>query len=98
MEKTDIKERVQEIIEEIRPRLQMDGGDVALVDVVDNVVSVELQGRCKGCPMSQITLQLGIERTIKEKIPEIKKVEAVDSNVPPEMLEHIKKIYGKQEE
>jgi len=98
MEETDIKKRVQEVIEKIRPHLQMDGGDVALVGVEDNVVKVELQGRCKGCPMSQITLQMGIERTIKEQIPEIEKVEAVNSSVPPEMFEHIKKVYGEQKE
>ena len=73
-----IKEQVQEIIETIRPSLQADGGDVELVDVTeDNEVQVRLQGRCRGCPMSQMTLAMVIERTIKEQIPEVAGVVAV---------------------
>ena len=64
-------------MEEIRPGLQADGGDVELVDIVDGVVKVRLKGACAGCPMSQMTLAFGIERVLKERIPEIKKVEAV---------------------
>lgn len=94
MEASEIKDKVAEVLETIRPRLQMDGGDVALVDVVDNVVKVELQGACKGCPMSQITLQMGIERAIKEQIPEIKSVEDINSSMPPEMLTRFREMYG----
>jgi Fe-S cluster biogenesis protein NfuA len=62
----------------IRPKLQADGGDVELVSVDDGVVKVRLQGACKGCPMSQMTLKNGIERFIKERLPEVDRVEAVD--------------------
>jgi len=64
----------------IRPNLQADGGDVELVDVVDGVVKVRLQGACHGCPMAAMTLQMGIERVIKKEVPEITAVE----NVPDE--------------
>jgi len=71
----EMKEKVQEIIEEIRPHLQADGGDVELVEVTpDNEVQVRLQGRCRGCPMSQLTLAMVIERTIKERLPEVTSV------------------------
>ncbi len=73
-----MKQRVQEIINQIRPQLQADGGDVELVEVTeDNVVKVRLQGACSGCPMAQMTLKNGIERILKMKIPEIKYVESV---------------------
>jgi Fe-S cluster biogenesis protein NfuA len=69
------KEKVNEVLGLIRPALQADGGDVQLVDVSDDgVVSVELQGACKGCPMSQLTLANSVERVLKEQIPEITKV------------------------
>ncbi len=69
------KEMVKEVLELIRPALQADGGDVALVDVSDDgVVSVELQGACKGCPMSQLTLANSVERVLKERIPGVTKV------------------------
>lgn len=72
------KERVQTVLDQIRPALQADGGDVALVDVTDEgVVQVQLQGACRGCPMSQLTLANGVERVLKEQIPEIVRVEAV---------------------
>ncbi|MCG8641088.1 MAG: NifU family protein [Desulfobacterales bacterium] len=71
-----LKERVQEVLNKIRPSLQADGGDVELVDVTeDGVVKVKLQGACAGCPMSQMTLKNGIERVLKEEIPEVKSVE-----------------------
>ncbi|MDD2604389.1 MAG: NifU family protein [Desulfobacterales bacterium] len=70
-----MKERVQAVLDKIRPALQADGGDVELVDVVDGVVKVRLQGACKGCPMSQMTLRNVIERVIKKDIPEVKAVE-----------------------
>lgn len=70
-----MKEQVQEVLEKIRPSLQADGGDVELVDVADGVVKVRLQGACAGCPMSQMTLKNGIERILKQEIPEVKSVE-----------------------
>jgi len=66
---------VREALEEIRPTLQADGGDVQLVRVSDDgVVEVELQGACKGCPMSQLTLANSVERVLKNRIPEVKMV------------------------
>jgi len=67
-------ERVRKVLEKVRPLLQADGGDVKLISVEDNVVKVQLTGACGGCPFSQMTLKMGIERTIKEEIPEIKEV------------------------
>ena len=71
-------ERVQEAIDKIRPALQRDGGDVELVGVEDGVVKVRLQGACKGCPMSQMTLKNGIEKYLQKEIPEVVRVEGVD--------------------
>ena len=72
------KARVQEVLDQIRPALQADGGDVTLVDFTeDGVVKVELQGACRGCPMSQLTLANGVERVLKEQIPEVTRVEPV---------------------
>ncbi len=71
--------RVAEVIESIRPMLQNDGGDIGLVGVdEDNNVRVRLEGACKGCPGAQLTLKNGVERLLKEKIPEVKEVIAVD--------------------
>jgi len=70
-----MKEQVQEVLDRIRPSLQADGGDVELVDVADGVVKVRLQGACAGCPMSQMTLKNGIERILKQEVPEVKSVE-----------------------
>ena len=70
----DMKERVQAALDRIRPALQADGGDVELVDVEDGVVKVKLVGACAGCPMSQLTLANGVERVIKEEIPEVERV------------------------
>jgi Fe-S cluster biogenesis protein NfuA len=73
-----MRERVQEAIDKIRPALQRDGGDVILVDVTeDGIVKVQLTGACKGCPMSQVTLKEGIEKFVKNEIPEIVSVESV---------------------
>ena len=72
-----MKEQVEKVLEEIRPNLQADGGDIELVDVVDGVVKVRLKGACAGCPMSQMTLAFGVEKVLKERIPEVKKVEPV---------------------
>lgn len=69
--------RVQEVIEELRPALQSDGGDVELVSVEDGVVTLQLTGACSGCPMSTMTLKMGIERAIMKSIPEITEVIAV---------------------
>ena len=72
------KAKVQEALDLIRPALQADGGDVELVDVTeDGVVQVQLQGACRGCPMSQLTLANGVERVLKEQIPEVLRVEPV---------------------
>jgi Fe-S cluster biogenesis protein NfuA len=68
---------VTEELQRIRPALQRDGGDVEFVAVKDGVVQVKLQGACAGCPMSQMTLSFGIQRVLKEKIPELVRVEAV---------------------
>jgi Fe-S cluster biogenesis protein NfuA len=74
-ENKPMKEQVQEVLELIRPALQADGGDVELVDVTDDgIVSVKLTGACGSCPMSTMTLKMGIERTLVEKIPEVKEV------------------------
>jgi Fe-S cluster biogenesis protein NfuA len=73
-----MKEQVEAALATVRPALQADGGDVELVEVTeDGVVKVRLQGACNGCPMAQLTLQMGIERILKEQVPEVKTVEAV---------------------
>ncbi|OPX18298.1 hypothetical protein BXT86_01985 [candidate division WOR-3 bacterium 4484_100] len=73
-----MKERVEQVLDEIRPALQADGGDVELVEVTENgIVKVKLTGACGGCPMSTFTLKLAIEKRLKEKIPEVKSVEQV---------------------
>jgi Fe-S cluster biogenesis protein NfuA len=72
-----MREQVEKIIAKIRPALQADGGNIELVDVVDGVVSVRLQGACAGCAGAQMTLKMGVERALKEEIPEIKSVVSV---------------------
>jgi Fe-S cluster biogenesis protein NfuA len=72
-----MREKVEKALERIRPALNADGGDVELVDIQDGIVKVRLMGACGGCPMSQMTLKMGIERVLREAIPEIKGVEAV---------------------
>ena len=67
-------EKVEEVLDEIRPNLMADGGDVQLVDVKEGVVTVRLLGACGGCPMATMTLRQGIERKLKEEVPEVKKV------------------------
>jgi Fe-S cluster biogenesis protein NfuA len=70
-----LKERVAEVLDKIRPALQADGGDVELIDVIeDGTVKVRLKGACAGCPMSQMTLKQGIESTLKQEIPGVKQV------------------------
>ena len=72
-----IQKRVQNALDEIRPQIQLDGGDVELVAVEKQTVKVRLTGHCAGCPMSAMTLKNGVEALIKERVPEIQKVEAV---------------------
>ncbi len=73
-----MKEKVEQALAKIRPALQGDGGDVELVEVgEDGIVRVRLTGACGGCPMSQLTLKMGIERILRKEVPEVKGVEAV---------------------
>lgn len=72
-----MKEKVEKVLSKIRPDLQADGGDVELVNVKGGVVTVRLKGACGGCPMATMTLKNGIERALKEEIPEVKQVVAV---------------------
>jgi len=74
----ELQEKIQAALDKVRPQLQADGGDVELVSVAeDGKVSVRLKGACGGCPMSQMTLKMGIEKVIKSTVPEVTKVEAV---------------------
>jgi Fe-S cluster biogenesis protein NfuA len=73
----DLKGRVKAVLETLRPALQMDGGDAELVDVKEGVVLLRLMGACAGCPMSTMTLKMGIEQRMKAEVPEIVSVEAV---------------------
>lgn len=77
MKGVPVKERVQEVLDRIRPALQADGGDVEFVDIEGGVVKVRLVGACAGCPMSQMTLTNGVERVLKQEIPEVERVESV---------------------
>ena len=72
-----MREKIEAALDLIRPSLQADGGDVELVDVKEGVVSVKLTGACGGCPMSTLTLQHGIQKVLKEKVPEVKEVVSV---------------------
>ncbi len=73
-----MKEAVQKAIDQIRPNLQMDGGDVELVEITeDGVVKVKLLGACGGCPMSQMTLKMGIEKHLKKEVPQVKEVVSI---------------------
>lgn len=73
-----MRKKVEEVLDKIRPQLQVHGGDVELIDVTDDeVVRVRLTGACAGCPMSTMTLAMGVERTLKQKIPEVGRVETV---------------------
>ena len=72
-----MKEKVEAALNKVRPALQADGGDVELVDVTDGVVKVRLTGACGGCPMSQMTLKMGIERHLKKEVPKVKEVVSV---------------------
>ena len=72
-----MRERVEAVLNKIRPALQSDGGDVELVEVDQGVVKVRLKGACGGCPMASMTLKNGIEKALKESIPEVKEVLSV---------------------
>lgn len=71
------RERVQSVLDRIRPLLQSDGGDIELVDVVDNKAKVRLTGNCVGCPSAQMTLHFGVETTLKDEIPELEELVVV---------------------
>ncbi len=72
-----LRERVEQALDSIRPYIQGDGGDIELLDVTDGVVQIRLAGACVGCMHSMMTLQVGVERMLKEALPEIKAVEAM---------------------
>lgn len=72
-----MKKKVETALEKIRPMLQADGGDIELVEIDGGVVKVRLKGACAGCPMSQMTIKNGVERLLKEQIPEVTSVESV---------------------
>jgi Fe-S cluster biogenesis protein NfuA len=72
-----MEKKVQDALDEIRPQIQMDGGDVELVAIENGIVKVRLVGHCAGCPMSTMTLKMGIEAHLKNVMPEVKSVEAV---------------------
>jgi Fe-S cluster biogenesis protein NfuA len=73
-----IEEKVQKVLEEIRPQIEADGGNIELVEVENLTVKVRLSGACAGCPMAAITLKQGVQALLKERIPEILNVEAVE--------------------
>ena len=72
-----MREKIAAALEQVRPALLADGGDVQLIDVKDGVVTLKLTGACHGCPMASMTLKNGIERVLKEQVPEVKEVVAV---------------------
>ena len=73
-----MREQVEAVLAEVRPSLQADGGDIELIDIVEGgIVQVRLKGACGSCPMSQMTLKMGVERALMAKIPEVKEVVAV---------------------
>ncbi len=75
----ELEIKVNNVIDQIRPYLEADGGNIAFVSLTDdNIVNVELQGACAGCPMSMMTLKGGVEAAMKKAIPEIKSVEAIN--------------------
>lgn len=74
-----MEEKVRRSLDKIRPAVQMDGGDVELVQVRDGVVTVRLYGACDGCPMSPVTLRSGIERLLREDVPDVREVVAIEA-------------------
>lgn len=80
------KQKVEEVLDAIRPSLQQDGGDIELIEVTDDgIVKVQLQGACKGCPMSQITLSQGVERVLKDRVEGV--VSVVPADMPEDFME-----------
>ncbi len=78
MVNAEIKERIKDVLEQLRPYLQADGGDLALQEITDDlVVKIKLTGACGSCPMRTMTLKAGVENTLKKQVPEVKSVEAV---------------------
>lgn len=75
MEET-VRDRVEKALEELRPQLQADGGDIELLGIENGIVKVRMKGACAGCPMSTMTLKMGVEQYLKKKIPEIVRVDA----------------------
>ena len=77
--RAEIESKVKNVIEQVRPYLQQDGGDIRFVELTDDmIVNVELQGACGSCPFSTMTLKSGVENAVKKAIPEIKSVEAIN--------------------
>ncbi len=73
-----MREQVEKVLEKIRPLLQRDGGDIELIDIKDDgVVQVKLTGACGGCPMSQMTLKMGVEKALKQEVPEVTRVDSL---------------------
>ncbi len=72
-----MRDKVEAVLDKIRPQLMMDGGNVELVEVNEGTIKVKLTGACGGCPMATITLKMGIEKILKQEIPEVKEVVAV---------------------
>lgn len=72
-----MREKIEKALEDIRPSLQMDGGDIELVSVEDGIVKVRLSGACLGCPMAQLTMTQGVEKAVQRAVPGVKKVVAV---------------------
>jgi len=78
MVSAEIKEKIVNVLEQLRPYLQADGGDLTLAEITDDlVVKVKLTGACGSCPMRTMTLKAGVENTLKKQVPEVKSVEAV---------------------
>ena len=73
----NLEEQIKEALEQVRPQLQADGGDIEYVGFENGIVKVKLKGACSGCPMSTMTLQWGVENFLKKRIPEVTKVQAV---------------------
>ncbi len=82
MANAELIKKAQEVIDQIRPYLEADGGNIKFIEITDdNIVKVELQGACRSCPMSLMTLKNGVEQAMKKALPEIKAVEAVNLNM-----------------
>lgn len=77
MKEMTLREDVERALEEVRPHLQFEGGDIELVDIEGDVVKVRLKGACMGCPMSQMTLKWGVETYLRRRVPGVRSVEAV---------------------